>query len=226
MKDIIVAIDGHSGCGKSSTAKEVANALGYTYLDSGAMYRAVTLFFIEEAVDIQNKNEVLLALDKISVRFATDKETLQNETYLNGNNVENEIREMSVSERVSDVSALPQVRLKMVEQQRQMGKSKRVVMDGRDIGTHVFPNAELKIFMMADLQTRAKRRHRELKLKGKEARLEDIINNLSERDRIDTGRKKNPLRKAPDAIDVDTTNLDFAEQVQRIVSLAKDKMEL
>lgn len=221
MRDIIIAIDGHSGCGKSSTAKSVARELGYVYLDSGAMYRAVTLYFIRHGVDIQNESVVEQALNKINIRFDRNKVTHENETYLNDENVEREIRKMDVSERVSDVSAIPRVRKQMVEQQRTMGRSKAVVMDGRDIGTNVFPEAELKIFMSADLEVRARRRKQELEEKGVEVSLDEIVANLSERDRIDTQRKEHPLIKAADAIEIDTTYLNFTEQVEQVVVLAK-----
>lgn len=221
MRDIIIAIDGYSGCGKSSTAKSVARTLGYVYLDSGAMYRAVTLYFIRGDIDMQNETAVEQALSKINIRFGRNRATLENETYLNDENVEREIRKMAVSERVSDVSAIPEVRRKMVEQQRQMGSDKGVVMDGRDIGTNVFPEAELKVFMSADLEVRAWRRKQELEEKGVEVSLEEIVTNLAERDRIDTQRKENPLIKADDAIEIDTTDLNFAEQVEQVVVLAK-----
>jgi len=221
MQDIIIAIDGYSACGKSSTAKALARALGYLYLDSGAMYRAVTLYFIRSKTDLQNKSAVLKALDKINISFHRNKDTHENETYLNGENVEFEIRKMEVAERVSDISAIPEVRVKMVEQQRKMGSQKRVVMDGRDIGTNVFPDAELKLFMTADLKVRALRRKQELVEKDTEASLEDILANLASRDRIDTQRKENPLIKAADAIEIDTTHLNFAEQVEQAITLAK-----
>jgi cytidylate kinase len=220
MQDIIVAIDGYSGCGKSSTAKEVARFLGYVYLDSGAMYRAVTLFFLRENVDISSSDAVCDALNKINIHFERNNDTHENETYLNGENVESEIRKMEVSDFVSDVSALPAVRLKMVEQQRRMGGNKRVVMDGRDIGTNVFPEAELKVFMTADLKVRAHRRKIELQQKGVDAALEEIQKNLAERDRLDTQRSENPLIQAKDAIVIDTTFLEFAEQVDQITRLA------
>lgn len=221
MQDIIVAIDGYSGCGKSSTAKAVAYFLDYTYIDSGAMYRAVTIFFLREEIDLQQSQKVSEALNKINIHFDRNKDTQENETYLNGENVEREIRKMEVSDFVSDVSAIPQVREKMVQQQRQMGKQKRVVMDGRDIGTNVFPDAELKVFMTADLEVRAIRRKQELTQKGVQVDLDDIKKNLTERDRIDTQRLENPLTKAHDAVVVDTTHLDFNEQVEQVVRLAK-----
>lgn len=222
MQDIIIALDGYSGCGKSSTAKEVAKALGYTYLDSGAMYRAATLYFIRNQIDLQNTEAVVSALNNIDIHFYRNKETLRNETYLNGENVEEEIRKMEVSEHVSAVSAIPEVRKKMVKQQRALGAGRRVVMDGRDIGSHVFPEAELKIFMKADLAVRAQRRKKELEEKGVEVKLEEIERNLAERDRIDTSRAQSPLVKVEDAIEIDTTNLSFSEQVNKIIELAKE----
>ncbi len=221
MQKIIIAIDGYSGCGKSSTAKSVAHELSYLYLDSGAMYRAVTLYFLRARIDLKDREAVLQALHQIDIRFERNKLTLENETYLNDENVENEIRKMEVSQRVSDVSAIPEVRQQMVKQQRQMGKNKAVVMDGRDIGTNVFPAAELKIFMTADLKVRAQRRKQEMDNKGVTARLDQIMANLAERDRIDTRRKVNPLTRAPDAVEIDTTKLDFAEQVEQVTALAK-----
>ena len=222
MQDIIIALDGYSGCGKSSTAKEVAKALGYTYLDSGAMYRAATLYFIRNKVDLQNPESVNEALNNINIHFYRNQDTLRNETYLNGENVEEEIRKMEVSEKVSAVSALPEVRKKMVSQQRALGSGKRVVMDGRDIGSHVFPEAELKIFMKADLAVRAQRRKKELEEKGVTVRLEEIEHNLAERDRIDTSRAQSPLIKVEDAIEIDTTYLSFSEQVSKIIELAEN----
>lgn len=225
MQDIIVAIDGYSGCGKSSTAKAVARSLYYIYLDSGAMYRAVTLFFLSHSIDKNSDRDVSEALNKINIHFERNKVTQENETYLNGENVEKEIRKMDVSESVSMVSALPEVRKKMVEQQRQMGSAKRVVMEGRDIGTNVFPDAELKVFMVADLDVRASRRKSELEQKGVNASLEEIKNNLSERDHIDTQRQQNPLIQAKDAVVIDTTDLNFYDQVDQIIQLAKNLIE-
>jgi len=221
MQDIIIAIDGYSGCGKSSTAKEVAKILQYTYLDSGAMYRAVTLFFLRNHIDLNDQEAVLSALDKIYISFEKNQQSLASETYLNGENVEKEIRSMEVSEKVSEVSALPEVRKKLVHLQRKLGASKAVVMDGRDIGSHVFPDAELKVFMKANLDVRALRRKQELLGKGEEVSLEEVKKNLMERDRIDTRRVYSPLIKAENAVEIDTTGLSFNEQVQRVVALAK-----
>lgn len=225
MQDIIIALDGYSGCGKSSTAKEVAKALGYTYLDSGAMYRAATLYFIRNQIDLQNIESVSKALNNIDIRFYRNKETFKNETYLNGENVEEEIRKMEVSENVSRVSAIPEVREKMVKQQRTLGAGKCVVMDGRDIGSHVFPDAELKIFMKADLHVRAQRRKKELEEQGVKVKLEEIEHNLAERDSIDSNRAQSPLIKVKDAVEIDTTHLTFSEQVKKIVELAREQIK-
>jgi len=224
MQDIIIALDGYSGCGKSSTAKAVAHTLQYTYLDSGAMYRAVTLYFLRKRVNIDSSEEVKKALQEIQIHFSRSQDKQKNETYLNGENVEEEIRKMEVSEHVSAISAIAEVRQQMVKQQRALGQDKRVVMDGRDIGSNVFPDAELKIFMTADIRVRAERRQKELEDKGVKVELEDIARNLQERDRIDSSRSQNPLVKTVDAIEIDTSNLDFDEQVAEVVRLAKQKI--
>jgi len=224
MQDIIIALDGYSGCGKSSTAKAVAHTLQYTYLDSGAMYRAVTLYFLRKRVNIDSSEEVKKALQEIQIHFSRSQDKQKNETYLNGENVEEEIRKMEVSEHVSAISAIAEVRQQMVKQQRALGQDKRVVMDGRDIGSNVFPDAELKIFMTADIRVRAERRQKELEDKGVKVEVEDIARNLQERDRIDSSRSQNPLVKTVDAIEIDTSNLDFDEQVAEVVRLAKQKI--
>ena len=217
MREIIIAIDGYSGCGKSTTAKLVAAEIDYSYIDTGAMYRATTLYFLENHVRLTNDKEVKEALDNIDIEFKVNAKTHESETFLNGLNVEKQIRKMRVTEHVSPVSALSAVRDKMVAQQQKMGKKKTVVMDGRDIGTNVFPEAELKFFMTADLTIRAQRRQAELNKKGQRVGLEDIIANLEERDRIDTTRSESPLRKAEDAHLLDTTNLTIEAQVQYII---------
>jgi len=222
MKKIIIAIDGNSGCGKSSTAKVIARELQYIYIDTGAMYRAVTLFFIEHGVDLKNDTDVELALQQIDISFEFNRNTGKNETYLNGMNVEHDIRQMEVSNLVSPVSEISRVRRKLVDQQRRLGQQKGVVMDGRDIGTVVFPDAELKIFMTASLEVRAQRRKLELKEKGVEVDIQDVLDNLQNRDRIDSSRADSPLKKAEGAIDIDTSNLAFDEQVQKILVLARD----
>ena len=222
MKDIVIAIDGNSGCGKSSTAKVLAQKLKYIYIDTGAMYRAVTLFFIKHKIDLKNDKDVEEALKQIDISFQYNIDTGKNETYLNRKNVENEIRQMEVSNLVSPVSEISKVRRKLVEQQRRLGEGRGVVMDGRDIGTVVFPNAELKIFMTADLEVRAQRRQLELKEKGIYVALEDVIENLKNRDAIDSSRADSPLKKADDAHIVDTSNITFDEQVEQIITLINE----
>jgi CMP/dCMP kinase len=222
MRKIIVAIDGYSACGKSSTAKMVAQTLGYIYIDSGAMYRAVTLYFLEHHIPLTNPKLVTEALKNIKIEFRRYDSGLQ--TYLNGLNVENEIRKMYVSNQVSEVSTLASVRNEMVAQQRLMGKSKGVVMDGRDIGTVVFPDAELKIFMVAEMTTRAYRRQQELLLRKQMLDLDVIISNLEKRDHIDSTREESPLQQAEDAIMLDTTNLTLEEQIDIIVQMAVERI--
>ena len=220
MRPIIIAIDGYSGCGKSSTAKEVARRLGFTYVDSGAMYRAVTLYFLRHKVDLTKPEDVNHALAEVSIAFQKNEQG-NSLTFLNGENVEDQIREMSVSENVSKVSALSAVRKEMVSQQQLMGRSRGIVMDGRDIGTVVFPDAELKVFLSADLKVRAERRLAELKMKGSEAGLDEIMKNLSDRDKADSSRADSPLVKAAGAVEIDTSGLTFEGQVQQVVELAK-----
>lgn len=223
LRKIVIAIDGYSACGKSSTAKEVSNVLGYRYIDTGAMYRAVTLYFLEHHVALTNPKEVSRALEQINVAFKVSSRN-KSETYLNGLNVEREIRSMRVSEMVSQVSALKEVRVAMVEQQRRMGREKAVVMDGRDIGTVVFPQAELKLFMRADLLVRAFRRQRELLDRNQLVDLDDVVENILHRDKIDTTRSESPLRQADDAVLIDTTHISFDEQVDEVVRMALGKM--
>jgi len=218
MHKITIAIDGFSGTGKSSTAKKVAGELGYTYIDSGAMYRATTLYFLEQDVSLDDASQVEHALDTLDIRFE------EGHVLLNGQDVSNEIRTMRVNEHVSAVSTIAVVRHAMVAQQQKIGKGKGIVMDGRDIGTVVFPGAELKVFMTADTRIRAERRQSELAEKGIIEELNVIENNLSQRDKIDSTRSESPLRKAEDAVEIDTSNLTFADQVHKIVSLAKEKI--
>jgi CMP/dCMP kinase len=225
MEKIIIAVDGYSGCGKSSTAKAVAKILGYTYIDSGAMYRAATLHFLNENIDLTKQEEVQVALKSLKISFNLDAERGLQETFLNGVNVEEEIRTMRVSQYVSVISKIKEVREDLVAQQQKLGFDKGVVMDGRDIGTVVFPQAELKLFMTADVEIRAKRRQKELLEKGQEVDLSEICDNLKERDLIDSTRKESPLIKAADAIEIDTSYLDFQDQVHQIVQLAKEKMK-
>ncbi len=224
MKKIIVAVDGYSGCGKSSTAKALAKALDYTYLDTGAMYRAVTLFFAQNVVPLQNLYEIRKALAKIEISFRYNDANQHMDTYLNGENVEQEIRKMYVSEEVSQVSAISDVRRFLVAQQQNLGRNKGVVLDGRDIGTVVFPEAELKVFMTADVVVRAKRRQAELLEKQGTVDLQEIIDNFEKRDHIDTSRADSPLRQAEDAVVLDTSTLSFEEQVAKIVFWAKEKI--
>ncbi|MES2388087.1 MAG: (d)CMP kinase [Bacteroidota bacterium] len=225
MKKIIVAIDGYSACGKSSTARAVAERSGYIYIDTGAMYRAVTLYFLQHYVTPDNPKEVQKALNDIHITFMHNEKTGKSDTWLNGLNVEREIRSMNVSNRVSAVSAIADVRKAMVAQQQKMGKRRGIVMDGRDIGTNVFPDAELKIFMEADIFVRAERRRLELYERGEFAELDDIIANIADRDRQDTSRKENPLVKAPDAFVLDTSRLEFEEQVRVVQVLMAEKLE-
>jgi CMP/dCMP kinase len=224
MQKIVIAIDGYSGCGKSTTARAVAGVLGYIYIDTGAMYRSVTLYFIDNHVSLTDPRAVSKALEQIDITFHYNAGKKVNEVYLNGLNVEKEIRGMEVSQRVSDVSAIKEVRHALVAQQRKMGKSKGVVMDGRDIGTVVFPDADLKIFMTADLYVRAERRQKELLGKGQLVALEEVIENLRSRDEIDTSRKESPLKKAANAIEIDTTHITFEEQIELITNLATSKL--
>ncbi len=224
MKKILIALDGYSACGKSSTAKAVAKALNYGYIDSGAMYRAVTYYFLENHVELTNPKKVTDALDKINITFHQNEKTGQNDTYLNGSNVEEKIRDMSIAKMVSPVSADPSVRKAMVSQQQKMGKSKGIVMDGRDIGTAVFPDAELKIFMTADVDVRAERRQKELFDKDELVDLAEVKENLIQRDKIDTTRAENPLVQAKDAVVVDTTHMFFEEQVEEVIRLATSRI--
>ena len=215
MQKIVIAIDGYSGTGKSSTAKQVATRLGYTYIDSGAMYRAVTYFFLQNGIDSSDVNQVNAKLDQCSITF--DGSSI----LLNGENVDHQIRTMEVNQNVSKVSAISEVRHKLVEQQRKMGEQKGVVMDGRDIGTVVFPKAELKVFMTADMDVRTERRRKELVKKGMNEDLEVIKANLKERDRIDSTRADSPLKKADDAKEIDTSHLTLNQQIDMIVEMAE-----
>jgi CMP/dCMP kinase len=222
IKKIVIAIDGYSACGKSTTAKQVAGVLGYRYIDTGAMYRAVTLYFLDHHIALTNPKEVAKALQQINITFKVNSKNLS-ETYLNGLNIENEIRKMRISENVSQVSAVKEVRVFLVEQQRRMGKERGVVMDGRDIGTVVFPNADLKIFMTADILIRAFRRQRELLERKNMVDLDEVVDNLIQRDKIDTSRQESPLKKADDALVIDTTHITVDEQVDEVVRLAMSK---
>jgi cytidylate kinase len=224
FRKITIAVDGYSACGKSTTAKEVAAALGYRYIDSGAMYRAVTLYFLEHHVSLTNPKEITRALSQIQISFKLNPRKDISETYLNGLNVEKDIRKMRVSEMVSPVSAIKEVRVAMVEQQRKMGKDRGVVMDGRDIGTVVFPNAELKLFMTADILVRAFRRQKELMERDQLVDLDDVVQNIIQRDKIDTTRTESPLKQAADALVIDTTHITIDEQVDEVVRIALSKI--
>lgn len=224
MKKIIIAIDGFSACGKSTTAKQVAARLGYSYIDTGAMYRATALYFHQHYINITNPAAVVKALEETVVSFHFNEKIQGSETYLNGLNVEDEIRKMYISNLVSEVSALPEVRKHMVTLQRKMGKKKGVVMDGRDIGTQVFPDAELKIFMLADMHVRAARRQQEFLSKKQVIDLDDVLENLKKRDFLDTTREEGPLQKAADAYEVDTTYITVEEQVDHILDIATSKI--
>ncbi|MCF8371925.1 MAG: (d)CMP kinase [Bacteroidales bacterium] len=225
-RDIIIAIDGFSSCGKSTLAKEVAQKLNYKYIDSGAMYRAVTLLAINhdliEGVQI-DEERLLNLLNKVSIDFRYNAKKNKQETYLNNNNVEDEIRDIEVSDHVSIISKVKIVRECMVDQQRKMGLDKRIVMDGRDIGTVVFPNAELKIFMTASEEVRAKRRYDEIKAMGKEVLLKDVSTNIQKRDMIDQNREESPLRKATDAIVLDNSKMNRQEQLEWVLKILSEK---
>lgn len=223
LRKIVIAIDGYSACGKSTTAKEVANVLGYHYIDTGAMYRAVTLYFLDHHISLTNPKEIERALQQINISLKLNGKN-KTETFLNGLSVEKKIRSMRVSEMVSQVSAIKEVRDVMVQQQRRMAREKGVVMDGRDIGTVVFPSAELKLFMTADMLVRAFRRQRELLDKNQLVDLEDVMDNLVSRDKIDTSRAESPLRQADDAIVIDTTFITLDEQVDEVVRIAVSRM--
>ncbi len=223
MRKIIIAIDGYSACGKSTTAKEVAKIFNYRYIDSGAMYRAVTLYFLDHHVVMTNPKEVDRAMASMKVSFRSNAPGM-NETYLNNQNVESEIREMRVADSVSEVSVLPAVRKALVEQQRKMGKAKGIVMDGRDIGTVVFPRAELKMFLTANIMVRAFRRQQELLESGELIDLPAIITNLLKRDHIDSTRMEGPLVAAPDSVLLDTSHITIDEEVEEVVRLAISKV--
>lgn len=216
MKKITIAIDGYSSCGKSTMAKDLARELGYIYVDTGAMYRAVTLYAMRhglfEADGTVNEEKLKAEMSSIKISFKFNAATGRPDTYLNGELVEQEIRSMEVSSRVSLIAALGFVREALVAQQQLMGKDKGIVMDGRDIGTVVFPDAELKIFVTASAEVRAQRRFDELKAKGMEADYQDILKNVQERDYIDSHRAVSPLRKADDAVELDNSHMTIAEQ--------------
>ena len=216
-KKIVIALDGFSSCGKSTTARHVAAVLHYAFVDSGAMYRAVALYFHRNDISLLDLNQVANALKEIEITFVFNPAKQSSDTYLNGENVENEIRMMFISDMVSQVSALPIVRHAMVALQQKMGEKKGIVMDGRDIGTVVFPKAELKIFMTAEPHIRAQRRKLELLQKGEDLPLEEIVENLRKRDEIDSNRSEGPLKRADDSIDLDTSFRSMDEQVEFVL---------
>jgi len=228
MRDITIAIDGYSSCGKSTLSRELAHALGYAYIDTGAMYRAVTLYCLQKQIIQEGRAvdayRVIKELLNIQVTFKFDVLTGKSETYLNGENVEEQIRTMEVSNLVSPVSAIHEVRKVMVHLQRQFGRSGSIVMDGRDIGTTVFPHAELKVFMTADLEVRVQRRKLELQGRGFKVKDADVRRNIQKRDEDDTTRLESPLTQAPDAVVLDNTNLTPEEQLAKVLRWAKEKM--
>jgi cytidylate kinase len=223
-KKIIITIDGWSSCGKSTLAKQLAKKLGYVYVDSGAMYRAITLYFLRNHIDWTDKKEVANALKQIKLDFHFNAKNETSEIYLNDENVEYVIRDLVIAEKVSDVAAIKEVRSYAVAQQHELGKKKGIVMDGRDIGTVVFPKAELKIFMTADNAVRVERRFKELYEKNPNITIEEVKNNLEMRDYIDSHREVSPLKKADDAIELDNTNLTEEQQLQKALNWAKEKI--
>lgn len=220
---IIIAIDGYSSCGKSTLARELAAKLGYNYIDSGAMYRAITLYFLRNAVDFNSHDEVLNAIANINLSFVFNESRNASDIYLNDENAEPFIRDMLVSEKVSEVAAIREVRSFAVAQQKRMGRKKGIIMDGRDIGTTVFPDAELKLFMTADPEVRVMRRFKELYATNPSISLEEVRNNLELRDYIDSTREESPLRRAADAVLVDNSNLTREDQLKLVLELVKDR---
>jgi cytidylate kinase len=225
LKKITIAIDGFSSTGKSTLAKQLANHLGYVFVDTGAMYRAITFFAINNGYiskDYFDKQSLINSLSAIKIKFIFNVDLGFAETYLDGENVEKQIRTLEVSEFVSQVAEISEVRAKLVEQQQEMGKNKAIVMDGRDIGTVVFTNAELKIFMTASAETRAERRFDELIAKGENVTLEEVLNNVQKRDYIDTHREDSPLVMAEDAIEIDNSYLNKQQQFDVVLELVND----
>jgi cytidylate kinase len=225
MKKIIIALDGYSSCGKSTLARQMANQLNYVFIDSGAMYRAITLYFLRQHVDWKNVREVNKALSEITLDFGYNEHSGQSDMFLNDENVESLIRDMLVSEHVSEVSTIKEVREFAVAQQQKMGERKGIVMDGRDIGTTVFPNAELKIFVTADPAVRVERRYKELYAKNSNITIEEIQSNLEMRDYIDSNREFSPLRKAADAVELDNSNMTREEQLGIALQWAHERMK-
>lgn len=225
MKKIVIAIDGYSSCGKSTLARELAKQLGYVYIDSGAMYRAIALYFLRNKINLSDSNAVKQALQHIQLQFSSPDEHGRSAISLNGENVESFIRELSVADAVSTVAAMAPVREFAVAQQRKMGAEKGMVMDGRDIGTTVFPDAELKIFMTADPQVRAERRLKELQQKNPTLTQEEVLTNLQMRDAADMSRAISPLQQASDAVVIDNTHLNPQQQLQLALEYARERMQ-
>ncbi|MBS1759070.1 MAG: (d)CMP kinase [Bacteroidetes bacterium] len=223
-KKIIITIDGWSSCGKSTLAKQLAKKLNYIYVDSGAMYRAITLYFLRNNIDLEENEEIKQALKQISLEFHSNPNTQSSEIYLNGENVEYLIRDLLIAEKVSDVAAIKEVREFAVAQQQKMGDKKGIVMDGRDIGTTVFPDAELKIFMTADTAVRVERRFKELYAKNPNITIEEVKDNLEMRDYIDSNREISPLRKAEDAYILDNTHLTENQQFEKAMGWILSKI--
>jgi len=220
---IIIAIDGFSSCGKSTLAKELAVKLGYNYIDSGAMYRAITLYFLRNGVDLSNHAAIQEAIGSINLTFVFNERRQASDIYLNDENAEPYIRDMLVSEKVSEVAALKEVRHFAVAQQQLMGNQQGIVMDGRDIGTAVFPGAELKIFMTADPEVRVMRRYKEMYVTNPQVTIEDVRHNLELRDYIDSTREESPLKRAADAVLLDNSNMTRTEQLEYVLELVKDR---
>jgi len=224
LHKIIIAVDGYASTGKSTLARQLAKAVNYTYVDTGAMYRAITLFFLQHKIDTKNTTAINNGLKKIDIAFISDTEGDKQLTQLNGKVVETEIRSMEVANFVSEVSAIKEVRVFLVAVQQKMGANKGIVMDGRDIGTVVFPKAELKLFITANVEERAKRRFYEMRELGITTTLEEVKTNLQSRDLKDTTRKHSPLKKADDAIEIDNTHLTVNDQLNKAVNLFKQKI--
>ena len=222
---IIITIDGYSSCGKSTLAKQLAQKLGYVYVDSGAMYRAITLYFLRNNVDLKNEKEIKKALQNISLEFIVNDQSQHSAIYLNGENVEYIIRDLVIDEKVSEVAALKDVRTFAVAAQQSMGIAKGIIMDGRDIGTTVFPDAEVKIFMIADEAVRVERRFTEMFDKNPNITLDEVKSNIAMRDYIDSNRDVSPLRRAADAIILDNTNLSQKEQLEFAMRLVKSQLQ-
>lgn len=228
MKKITIAIDGFSSTGKSTLAKQLAKKLNYNYIDTGAMYRAVAYHALQKGCienEILDIEKIIKELKNIVLHFEYNQKTNTSNIYLNNKNIEQEIRTLTVSNYVSKVAEIPEVRKFLVEQQKEMGKNKEVILDGRDIGTVVFPNAELKIFMTASVEVRADRRYKELIAKGEKVSFEEVYKNIEERDYIDTHRKESPLKRAIDAIEIDNSDMTETAQLQKIYELAKKIIE-